>query len=229
MTTQYWIALRKGRGHRFSRSTTKIIALPAPDRETARRTAELRWPGYRVLFLEPLASILPTKLLATQDSIHRAGYFIDTDALSERFFSRVVYDEAVESCHRLGEDHEHAIAQLEDLRTLTANPDVGELARALEDVYNDVSWHFAREEMPGGLYRSISALGGHGDTLKKLHWDHLSILASLECIITTITAPMEERLEENMQYACPATEAFIEQWQQHEYREHMLTESVLRC
>lgn len=225
--THYWIALRKRSGSKPAQCKTRVRSLLAPDRETAKRTAERRWPGHRVVFIEPLPEMLPARILDIQSALRRGGYYIDTNALSERFSCKVAYDRAVESCQRLGEDHRHTLAQLESLQVVNACHRVGEFVRALEDVYNDVSWHFAREEMPGGVYRSIAALGGYGETLRKLHRDHLGILTALECMIAQLVAPMDQPLEERVHNAVPATAALIQHCQQHEYQERLLTESLL--
>lgn len=227
--TDYWVALRKKRGGRFSQTSPKVFPLSAPDRETAKRTAQVRWPGYQVVFVEPLPKLLPPQLMVTQEAIRRGGYYIDADALADRFLTKVVYNEAVESYHRLSGEHERVATEIKDLRALNENPNMGQLFGALEDVYNDLSWHFAHEEMSGSLYRSISALGGHQDTLKKLHLDHLSILTSLECIITKTVIYMGEALEQYAEFAPPATDVFLAQLQRHEHQEHIFTESVLRC
>lgn len=227
--THYWIVLRQRSGRKCAQNKTRVLTVLAPDRETAKRIAQFRRPGHQVICIEPLPKLLPAKILHIQRAIRRGGYDIDTDALSGRFFSKVVYDEAVESCQRLESDHRHAIAQVEDLGALNASDRVGEFTSALEDVYNDVSWHFAREEMSGGLYRSIAALGRHGETLRRLHWDHLSILTSLESTIAQLAAPMEEPLEERVQYAATTTAELIQQCQGHEIRERTLIESVLTC
>ena len=227
--TQYWIALRRIDGRKRAQNKTRVLTVLAPDRETAKRAAQSRWPGHQVTCIEPLPKLLPERVLRVQREIRRGGYYIDSEALSERFFNKVVYDEAVESCQRLSEDHRHVIAQVEHLRALNTCPGAGEFVSALEDVYNDVSWHFASEEMPGGLYRSLSALGPHHDTLRTLHQDHLSMLTSLESIIAQLATPMKEPLEERVQDAVPTTAELIRQCQRHEYRERMLVESVLTC
>jgi hypothetical protein len=227
--TYYWIVLGQRSGSKCAQNKTRALTVLAPDRETAKRTAQIRWPGHQVICIEPLPKLFPAKILHMQRAIRRGDYSVDSDLLSARFFSKVAHDEAVESCQRLESDHRHAVAQVEDLGALNAADRIGEFSSALEDVYNDVSWHFAREEMPGGLYRSIAALGPHGDALRRLHWDHLTILTSLESTIAHLAAPMEEPLEERVRCAATTTAELVQQCQKHEIRERMLIESVLTC
>lgn len=225
----YWIALRKGRDRRFARAITRIFSLPAPDRESARRAARRRWPGYQVLFVDPLPGVVGTGTVTSQDMIRPDGYDVDTDALAQRFFRKVVYDEAVEACQRLGEEHRDGLLQFEDLRSLVTVPSAAELVQALDDVYHDLSWHFAREEMLGGVYRSLAALGGYNNSLRRLHHDHLGILTALAGIIAQLTGATDQPEEACLQCARAATHMLLEQWQAHEYRERLLTESVLCC
>lgn len=224
---QYWIALHKKGRLRRSQGKTKVLTLLAPNRDIAKRTAERRWPSYRAVFIEPLSEVLPGRVLDIQRAVRQGVYYLDADALSERLIVKVTYDHALECHQQLGEDHQRARAQLDNLKRFNAFATIEEFVGELQDVYSDVSWHFAREEMSTGLYRCLESLCGCGGVLRQLRREHFSILTSFESILARLAAPIQQPAEERLHDAALGTSALIQQCHEHEYREHMLTERAL--